>query len=155
MPPPRPAVERAAPSAGLGLQPLPSPQQVTQAVQQGRVDPFSDPRPPAPAAAPLAPGTAPASVASAKPGAAGSSPAKVVPAVPGLQLSGVIQSRGRPEAIVVMGSQSDSLRIGQQGSNDKDSLLPRGWSVESININACSLVLKNGGLLHSYKCANS
>jgi hypothetical protein len=79
----------------------------------------------------------------------------VAPAVPGLQLSGVIQSSGRPEAIVVMGSQSDSLRIGQQGSNDKDSLLPRGWSVESININACSLVLKNGGLLHSYKCANS
>jgi len=155
VPPPRPAVERSAPTAGLGLQPLPSPQQVTQAVQQGRVDPFSDPRPPAPAAAPLAPGTAPASGASAKAGAAGSSPAKVVPAVPGLQLSGVIQSSGRPEAIVVMGSQSDSLRIGQQGSNDKDSLLPRGWSVESININACSLVLKNGGLLHSYKCANS
>ena len=154
-PPPRPAVERSAPTAGLGLQPLPSPQQVTQAVQQGRVDPFSDPRPPAPAAAPLALGTAPASGASAKAGAAGSSPAKVVPAVPGLQLSGVIQSSGRPEAIVVMGSQSDSLRIGQQGSNDKDSLLPRGWSVESININACSLVLKNGGLLHSYKCANS
>jgi len=155
VPPPRSAVERSAPTAGLGLQPLPSPQQVTQAVQQGRVDPFSDPRPPAPAAAPLALGTAPASGASAKAGAAGSSPAKVVPAVPGLQLSGVIQSSGRPEAIVVMGSQSDSLRIGQQGSDDKDSLLPRGWSVESININACSLVLKNGGLLHSYKCANS
>jgi len=155
VPPPRPAVERSAPTAGLGLQPLPSPQQVTQAVQQGRVDPFSDPRPPAPAAAPLAPGTAPGGGASPKAGAAGSSPAKVAPAVPGLQLSGVIQSSGRPEAIVVMGSQSDSLRIGQQGSDDKDSLLPRGWSVESININACSLVLKNGGLLHSYKCANS
>ena len=139
---------------GLGLQPLPSPQQVTQAVQQGRVDPFSDPRPPAPAAAPLAPGTAPASGASAKPGAAGSSPAKVVPAVPGLQLSGVIQSRGRPEAIVVMGSQSDSLRIGQQGSA-RNPLLPPGWSVQSININSCSLVLKNGGLLRSYNCANS
>jgi hypothetical protein len=79
----------------------------------------------------------------------------VVAAVPGLQLSGVIQSNGRPEAIVVMGSQSDSLRIGQQGSGDKDSLLPRGWRVESININACSLVLKNGRLSHAYKCANS
>jgi len=155
VPPLRPAVERSAPAASLGLQPLPSPQQVTQAVQQGRVDPFSDPRPPARAAAPLAPGTAPGGGASPKAGAAGSSPAKVVPAVPGLQLSGVIQSSGRPEAIVVMGSQSDSLWIGQQGSNDKDSLLPLGWSVESININACSLVLKNGRLLHAYKCANS
>ena len=154
-PPPRTEPERSAPTAGLGLQPLPSPQQVTQAVQQGRVDPFSDPRPPAPAAAPLAPGTAPGGAASPKAGAAGSSPAKLLPAVPGLQLSGVIQSSGRPEAIVVMGSQSDSLRIGQQGSNDKDSLLPRGWSVESININACSLVIKNGRQLHAYKCANS
>jgi hypothetical protein len=78
----------------------------------------------------------------------------VVAAVPALQLSGVIQSGGRPEAIVVMGSQSDSLRIGQQGS-DKNSLLPPGWRVESININSCSLVLKKGSLLHSYTCDNS
>jgi hypothetical protein len=66
----------------------------------------------------------------------------------------VIQSGGRPEAIVVMGSESDSLRIGQQGSKETP-LLPPGWTVESININSCSLVLKNGGLLHSYKCVNS
>jgi hypothetical protein len=66
----------------------------------------------------------------------------------------VIQSGGRPEAIVVMGSESDSLRIGQQGSL-KTPLLPPGWSVESININSCSLVLKNGGILHTYDCANS
>ena len=155
-PPPRTGPERSAPTAGLGLQPLPSPQQVTQAVQQGRIDPFSDPRPPTPAPAPeppsgrgsLAPGTGSAA------GPAGSSPARVVAAAPGLQLSGVIQSGGRPEAIVVMGGQSDSLRIGQQGSAT-NPLLPPGWSVQSININSCSLVLKNGGLLRSYNCANS
>ena len=78
----------------------------------------------------------------------------MVEAAPGLQLSGVIQSGGRPEAIVVMGGQSDSLRIGQQGSA-RNPLLPPGWSVQSININSCSLVLKNGGLLRSYNCANS
>ena len=160
VPPPRPAVERSAPTAGLGLQPLPSPQQVTQAVQQGRIDPFSDPRPPAPPAAPasargsLPPGTVPPSGVPPMGGATGSSPARVLPAAPGLQLSGVIQSGGRPEAIVVMGGQSDSLRIGQQGSA-RNPLLPQGWSVESININSCSLVLKNGGQLRSYNCANS
>jgi hypothetical protein len=87
-------------------------------------------------------------------GVTGSGPARVLPAAPMLQLSGVIQSGGRPEAIVVMGSQSDSLRIGQQGSA-KNPLLPPGWSVQSININSCSLVLKNGGLLRTYNCANS
>jgi len=162
-PPSRPGLERSAAPAGLGLQPLPTPQQVTQAVRQGRVDPFSDPRPPAPATVPasarasLAPppaGSAPASGAAPRASAAASIPARVVAAVPALQLSGVIQSGGRPEAIVVMGSQSDSLRIGQQGS-DKNSLLPPGWRVESININSCSLVLKKGSLLHSYNCDNS
>jgi hypothetical protein len=78
----------------------------------------------------------------------------VVQAAPGLVLTGVIQSGGRPEAIVVMGNQSDSLRIGQQGSI-KNPLLPLGWRVESININACRLVLKQGGQLHTYKCPNS
>ena len=78
----------------------------------------------------------------------------MVPAAPGLQLTGVIQAGGRPEAIVVMGNQSDSLRIGQQGSN-KNPLLPPGWRVESININACSLVLKQGGEVKTYTCANS
>ena len=53
-----------------------------------------------------------------------------------------------------MGSQSDSLRIGQQGSLNTP-LLPPGWIVDSININSCSLVLKKGGLLKTYDCANS
>jgi hypothetical protein len=80
--------------------------------------------------------------------------ARALPAALALQLSGVIQSAGKPEAIVVMGGESDSLRIGQQGSL-KTPLLPPGWSVESININACSLVLKQAGQLHTYNCANS
>ena len=160
MPPQRPGLERLAPAptAGLGLQPLPSPQQVTQAVQQGRIDPFSDPRPAAPtvpsasAGGSLARGAVPAG------GTGGlgskSAAAQAVLAAPKFQLSGVIQSGGRPEAIVVMGSESDSLRIGQQGSRNTP-LLPPGWTVESININSCSLVLKKGGQLHSYDCANS
>ncbi len=124
-------------------------------MQQGRIDPFSDPRPPAPivpsasAGGSLARGAVPAGGA----GGPGSKSA-AVPAVPKLQLSGVIQSGGRPEAIVVMGSQSDSLRIGQQGSLSTP-LLPPGWTVESININSCSLVLKKAGLFHTYDCANS
>jgi hypothetical protein len=79
---------------------------------------------------------------------------QTVPAAPGLELTGVIQSGGRPEAIVLMGSQSDSLRIGQKGSL-KTPLLPPGWTVESININSCSLVLRKGALLHTYDCADS
>ena len=157
-PPLRPGLERPAPTAGLGLQPLPSPQQVTQAVQQGRIDPFSDPRTPAPTRASSAAGGSLTRGAVPAGGAGGpdskSGLPRALPAALALQLSGVIQSGGRPEAIVVMGSQSDSLRIGQQGSNETP-LLPRGWSVESININACSLILKNGGLLHTFKCANS
>ena len=157
-PPPRPGLEKPVPTAGLGLQPLPTPQQVTQAVQQGRIDPFSDPRPPAPTQASPAAGGSLTRGAVPAGGAGGpaskSAPARAVPAALALQLSGVIQSGGRPEAIVVMGSESDSLRIGQQGSL-KTPLLPPGWSVESININSCSLVLKNGGLLHTYDCANS
>jgi len=74
--------------------------------------------------------------------------------VPKFQLSGVIQSGGRPEAIVVLGNESDSLRIGQQGSRNTP-LLPPGWTVESININSCSLVLKKDGQIHTYDCANS
>jgi len=154
-PPQRPGLERSAPTAALGLQPLPSPQQVTQAVQQGRIDPFSDPRPPAPSVPSSSAGgsRARAVVPAGGAGGLGSKSAAVAP-VPKFQLSGVIQSGGRPEAIVVMGSESDSLRIGQQGSRNTP-LLPPGWTVESININSCSLVLKKGGQLHTYDCANS
>ncbi|MEY4807196.1 MAG: hypothetical protein RLZZ206_1585 [Cyanobacteriota bacterium] len=160
-PPQRPGLERSAPTAALGLQPLPSPQQVTHAVQQGRIDPFSDPRP-APPPRPPAPSVPSSSAGGSRArgvvpaggaGGAGSKSAAVAP-VPKFQLSGVIQSGGRPEAIVVMDSESDSLRIGQRGSL-KTPLLPPGWTVESININSCSLVLKKGGQLHTYDCANS
>jgi len=154
-PPQRPGLERSAPTAALGLQPLPSPQQVTQAVQQGRIDPFSDPRPPAPSVPSSSAGGSRARGVVPAGGAVGpGSKSAAVAAVPKFQLSGVIQSGGRPEAIVVMGSESDSLRIGQQGSL-KTPLLPPGWTVESININSCSLVLKKGGQLHTYDCANS
>ena len=154
-PPQRPGLERSAPTAALGLQPLPSPQQVTQAVQQGRIDPFSDPRPPAPSVPSSSAGgsRALAVVPAGGAGGPGSKSTAVAP-VPKFQLSGVIQSGGRPEAIVVMGSESDSLRIGQQGSRNTP-LLPPGWTVESININSCNLVLKKGGQLHTYDCANS
>ena len=150
--------------AALGLQPLPSPQQVTQAVQQGRIDPFSDPRPAPPPrpAAPTVPSASAggsldrAAVPAGEAGVPGSklAAAQAVAPVPKFQLSGVIQSAGQPEAIVVMGSESDSLRIGQRGSRNTP-LLPPGWTVESININSCSLVLKKGGQLHTYDCANS
>jgi len=157
-PPLRPGLESPAPTAGLGLQPLPSPQQVTQAVPQGRIDPFSDPRPPAPTQASPSTGGTPTrgTVPAGATGVSGSksATARALPAALALQLSGVIQSGGKPEAIVVMGGESDSLRIGQQGSKETP-LLPRGWSVESININACSLVLKQAGRLHTYNCANS
>jgi len=157
-PPQPPELQRPAPAAGLGLQPLPSPQQVTQAVQQGRIDPFRDPRPPVPSAPASSAGASRSqgTRAGSGPGVPGTKipAAQAVPAALGLQLTGVIQSGGRPEAIVVMGSQSDRLWAGQRGSNETP-LLPEGWSVESININACSLVLKKGRQSHTYNCANS
>jgi len=156
-----PAGQRPPASAGLGLQPLPSPQQVTAAVALGRLDPFVDPRPPeqplttkgAPPAMAGA-GAAPGSLAGGAPAAGargrsagagrGSGSARLA-----LELTGVIESGGLPSAIVQIGANSGTLVAGERGG-DGQSLLPAGWKVESININQGRLDLRHGSRTYPY-----
>jgi len=61
-----------------------------------------------------------------------------------IRLTGVIQTGGRPEAIVVVGgNQSGSLSLGDRGGYET-RLLPVGWRVESIDIAAGRLTLRHG-----------
>jgi len=165
--PPRQASQELDPnlrkpaSAGLGLQPLPSPEQVSASVALGRLDPFLDPRPPSPALGSAA--SASGSGASAAAGGTSSGqrstqrPRGDEPQInpPQLQLTGVIQSGGQPSAIVQKGSNSGTLVPGERGGANHP-LLPAGWSVESININAGSLTLRHGSKVYpAYTIASS
>ncbi len=120
----------APPSAATpitaGFTPLPTPQQVKQAVPQGRLDPF----------APLAVAT------SARSGQGqrvrpGSTPL----ALPeGFQFTGVMSGGGRPVALVQFGSQSGSLAVGDAGGRTTD-LLPGNWWVAAIDVQRGRLTL--------------
>ena len=137
----RPAPARPASNAGLGLQPLPSAEQVRSSLAMGRLDPFLDPRPPAAAAAsePSPPraglgGSTKAKAGGRKP-LAPSQPAALGSA---FKLTGVVQIGGRSEAIVQNGDRIGSLVLGERGG-DRHPLLPKGWIVESIDSQAAQL----------------
>lgn len=153
-PPPQP---HAPAAAAIGLQPLPSPDQVTAAVPLGRLDPFRDPRPPeappAPAPGAAAAGTSVSAASGAAPSgtAAGRarSGAKPAPNRLPLDLTGVIQTGGQPAAIVQLGENSGTLLAGERGGGGHP-FLPQGWRVDSININAGLMILRHGSTTYPY-----
>lgn len=126
-----------------GLAPLPTPQQVLTAVPFGRPDPFA-PLPQAAAPSPAVSNGSAATAAQAAstgasgPGrpapagaAAGAGPATRLTKPEGFQLTGVIRSGGRVEALVSYGPLSGSLRLGDRGGRTTQ-LLPVGWELASI-----------------------
>lgn len=158
------------PPGGLGLVPLPSPQQVAASVALGRLDPFSDPRPPAaPATAPAGATTAgaagggtvsPAAGGAARPttaaaagagagnnagGAGGAIAVRATPiALPNdFSFNGVMASGGRAEAFVQTGSQSGAVRVGEVGG-PHNPWLPRGWTVAAIDGQQGAITLRRG-----------
>lgn len=143
--PPRTNTGGEAPAAPAdGLVPLPSRSQVVAAVALGRTDPFAPlvrPLPPNAAAG----GSTPAGAAGR--GAAGQArrpvlrPRPTLP--PDFRFTGVIAGGGRSEAVVQFGALSGSLRPGDRGGRTTD-LLPRGWSVASIDVERGHLTLLHG-----------
>lgn len=141
-----------------GLASLPSRRQVMTSVAFGRNDPFAVP-PAALPAATLPPSrsvtsgsaarsstAAAARAASGKAGATaaernGSSPvpARPTPLKPpeGFQLTGVIRSGGKAEALVSYRSSSGSLRPGDRGGRTT-ALLPAGWALGAIQFEGAS-----------------
>lgn len=131
-----------------GLAPLPTPQQVLTAVPFGRPDPFAPLQAPAAAATAAATGSSPASGRSGT-AAAAPSPTPGAPPPPGdsgsaatrpparlaqpqdFQLSGVIRSGGRAEALVSYRGLSGSIKAGDRGGSTT-MLLPPGWALASI-----------------------
>jgi hypothetical protein len=65
----------------------------------------------------------------------------------GFRLAGVIRSGGRSEAVVQVQREdrvlSGNLRPGDRGGSTTD-LLPRGWTVASIDVNRGSVTLLQG-----------
>ncbi|MFY7695489.1 MAG: hypothetical protein ACOVQK_04020 [Cyanobium sp.] len=152
---------------GASLAPLATPQQVIQAVDVGRPDPFAAVLTPRLVGAPasqqvaIAPGQQPVAGAGQRgltgqqrPGApAGSSQGLSPLGVPkGLLFQGVLQSPLGREALVEYapseakagGTRSGSLRVGDVGTGRDDSLLPPGWRVRAIDVDRGVLVLQAG-----------
>ena len=121
--PPKPLVKPVPPA---GLTPLATPQQVVDAIDVGRADPFAPSQPP--------PGSATTRIGpDGKPVAV---PAR--PALPdGFKLTGVIRTGGRAQAFVQIGDQSGPLCPGPRGrcsgAGADQLLLPAGWSVTGID----------------------
>lgn len=124
--PPAPAKPAAKPVPPPGLTPLATPQQVVNAIEVGRADPFAPSQPP--------PGTATTRIGpDGKP--------VVVPPRPtlpdGFKLTGVIRTGGRAQAFVQIGDQSGPLCPGPRGrcsgAGAEQPLLPPGWSVTGID----------------------
>lgn len=147
-PPASDAPVAAAPPTGLS--PLPSEQQVVNAVPLGRRDPFGRvrpiPPPPRPASSPpsQAPEAAQPSAAPASPPSPGSRPPG--PSVPPADFlfSGVIQGAGTSEAVVQYGDLTGTLKAGDRGGATTD-LLPPGWSVAGVDVQSGRLILRNRG----------
>lgn len=115
--PAKPAVKAAPPA---GFTPLATPQQVVNAIEVGRPDPFAPSQAPVSAAGP----------------SAGASAAKAT--LPdGFRLTGVIRSGGSSQAFVQIGDQSGPLCPGPRGrctgAAEGQPLLPPGWSVTGID----------------------
>ncbi len=146
--PPLPKVSNAQSGAevspeGPTLAPLATPQQVVRAVDVGRRDPF---------AAVLTPRLIGTPAPSASAGAAAASKPMPPLAPPkGLVFQGVLQGPGGQEALVdyapgseAAGTRSGSLRVGDVGTGQGDSLLPPGWRVQAIDVDRGVLVLQAG-----------
>jgi hypothetical protein len=104
----------------MALTPLPTPQQVIQALPVGRRDPFAPP--------PV--------VAVAKGPAVINLPA-------GFRFTGVIVAGGQAQALVQRGGLSGSLRVGDRGGGGTNPL-PAGWSVARIDGQNGVLTLRQG-----------
>ena len=134
VPPPPPAPPAAPPQASppakpappAGLTPLATPQQVVDAIEVGRPDPFAPAQAPAGAATTTGPDGKPVAAAA---------PRAQLP--DGFRLTGVIGTGGRAQAFVQIGEQSGPLCPGPRGrcgSGASDQpLLPPGWSVTGID----------------------
>jgi hypothetical protein len=152
---------------GASLAPLATPQQVVQAVDVGRPDPFAAVLTPRLIDAPpsrhttVAPGKQPPAGAGKQPSAgqqrpgppAGSSKSPPPLEAPkGLLFQGVLQGPMGGEALVEYspaeaqagGTRSGSLRVGDVGTGQDDSLLPPGWRVRAIHVDRGVLVLQAG-----------
>ena len=130
-------------SGGIGLVPLPSPQQVSASVALGRLDPFSDPSPSA-----LAAGSLPASGGADQRGSGSPASVAVLPA--DFVFTGVIVSGGRAEALVQTGAASNAVQVGEVGGPG-DPWLPRGWKVEAIDVQQGRLTLRHGRAVRTLK----
>ncbi|MEB3165044.1 MAG: hypothetical protein VKO65_00055 [Cyanobacteriota bacterium] len=159
--------ERASTPASSGLVSLPSARQVIDALPLGRRDPFASPFPTSPAPATTAQavppryrnalpsaltgGTGAGSAAQATAGGAtatGAGPdlrVRPAPLVPpeGFRVTGLIRAGRGNEAVVQFQELSGSLRRGDRGGLTTD-LLPRGWSVASVDVNQGRLTLQRG-----------
>ncbi|MFM7268502.1 MAG: hypothetical protein ACKOZT_07950 [Cyanobium sp.] len=140
-PPPAPITaglaHQSGTSSGIGLVPLPSPQQVAASVALGRLDPFSDPSSPSSSAA----RSLPAAGSADQRGSGTPAPAAVLPA--DFVFTGVIVSAGRAEAMVQTAAASNAVRVGEVGGPGKP-WLPRGWKVEAIDVQQGRLTLRQG-----------
>lgn len=142
---PKPPTERSgAVSPAPSLAPLATKQQVVQAVDVGRPDPFAavlTPRLISPPASPRMP-------------IAGGPRTPPPPLEPpkGLVFQGVLQASTGREALVAYtpaesnggGARSGTLRVGDVGTGEGDSLLPLGWRVRDIDVTRGLLVLQKG-----------
>lgn len=142
---------------GASLAPLATPQQVVQAVEVGRTDPFAAVLTPRLVAVPGSPQVAAIAKGQRQPGAPGAPAGKSQPQSPlgvpkGLLFQGVLQSPLGREALVEYapsegkggGTRSGSLRVGDVGTARDDSLLPPGWRVRAIDVDRGVLVLQAG-----------
>lgn len=146
---------------GASLAPLATPQQVVEAVEVGRPDPFAavlTPRRIGVAASPqltTAPGQKPGTGVRQQPSAGQAGRAqKLTPLEPpkGLLFQGVLQGPTGAEALVEYApsdakagdTRSGSLRVGDVGTGEGDSLLPLGWRVRAIDVDRGLLNLQAG-----------
>jgi hypothetical protein len=140
------AADTGAPAPTLA--PLATPQQVVKAVTVGRRDPFArvvDPKM-------IAPPAAPSQASPKTPLAAGPAAPAVLAWPPGLFFDGVLQSFSESEAMVRYipaeekggATRFGSLRVGDTGTSDQQSLLPPGWQVAAIDGEQGLLVLRKG-----------
>ncbi len=156
--PPLPKAAKGRPEAvGLpgapSLAPLATPGQVVRAVDVGRRDPFAAVLTARPLLT-LDPQSQPGTPAPAK-GQGGGQPSTPPPppAIPkGLLFQGVLRGPQGSEALVQYtptqpdggGLRYGSLRVGDVGGRQPDSLLPLGWRVRAIDVERETLVLQSG-----------
>ncbi|MFN9645394.1 MAG: hypothetical protein ACK6BG_09830, partial [Cyanobacteriota bacterium] len=132
------------------LAPLATQQQVVKAVTAGRQDPFGAVLTPI---LTLPPESMPNAPAKAGPAAAHT----VLQWPDSLTFEGVLQSMSKSEALVRYapaeakdaGVRYGSLRVGDIGTGNADSLLPPGWQVMAIDGELGKLVLGKGGQIVS------